>query len=115
MLDLLAPYYSTTKIEPVHVDFESTEFQVALATADSWNRASRELTKNLDWSDAQLLANRYGQALGCLLKEDNGEAIGCITLEVPPGWPVRLSDLADLNLDLTKQAGLFSKMLLLRP
>lgn len=73
------------------VALDSSKFQAALAGDDEWDVATPGTKMNLDRRSALKLSKIYGQVAGEVLQEE-GHAIGCITLDLPPNSDVRLTD-----------------------
>jgi hypothetical protein len=59
---------------------------------DAWDAASVDLTQHLSYDDAQRLAESYGQVAALAIRNENGHAIGCITLDLPPNVQIDLTD-----------------------
>ncbi|MCU1387846.1 MAG: hypothetical protein JWL72_1184 [Ilumatobacteraceae bacterium] len=97
------------------VDFKSQEFQAALSSESSWERASADLTRRLPYGDAMRLSRRYGQAVALTIQEPSGEAVGCPTFEVPPEWTEDLRANLELLDALAREATLLSAFLQLSP
>lgn len=74
------------------VALDSQSFKAAVRGGEgAWRQAPVEITQNLRLSDATRLADSYGQVATLVLREASGEAIGCITMDLPPGSKVRLT------------------------
>jgi hypothetical protein len=74
------------------VALDSNSFRAAIRGGeDAWKQAPLEITQNLGLSDATRLADSYGQVATLVLREASGEAIDCITMDLPPESKVRLA------------------------
>jgi hypothetical protein len=79
------------KGKPFLVRMDSDTFQAALrAGKDAWRSQDIKITQNLKFKDAEALAGSYGQVAALVLRERSGEAIGCITLDLPSGAKISL-------------------------
>jgi hypothetical protein len=87
-------------------DFRTPEYQAAIVDEDSWRHARRDITMDLQLEDARLLANRYGQAAALVIQTDKSEAIGCLTLEIPPEANELLEQRIDIKREMRKTADL---------
>jgi hypothetical protein len=76
--------------EALRVILDRSAFRGALRNEDTWQKAPLSITHNVKYADAKKLAARYGQVSAIVLREESGEAIGCITLDLPPGSKLRL-------------------------
>lgn len=56
---------------------------------DAWNPDNVD-TYRLEFEDAKHLAENYGQVAALVLRDHDANAIGCITLDMPPNSRVRL-------------------------
>jgi hypothetical protein len=73
------------------VRFDSRAFQTALRQGpEHWSQQTINITQNLSFESAEELSTKYGQVAALVLCDVSGEAIGCITIELPPGAPVSL-------------------------
>jgi hypothetical protein len=69
----------------LQVKLDSTSFRNALREGpNSWQNQPLELTQNLEYEHARILADRYGQVAAQAIREQSGEVIGCVTVELPP-------------------------------
>lgn len=60
---------------------------------EAWDsHTDLEITQQLKFHEATLLSHRYGQVAALPFSNQRGRAIGCITLELPPNAPLRLTD-----------------------
>lgn len=73
------------------IALDSKAFRVALADQQAWAGARDELTHGLPFAAAQQLADAYGQVATVVLRETWGEAIGCLTMELPRRCKLRLT------------------------
>jgi hypothetical protein len=106
-----------TKEESLFVDFESAQFRRALQSKETWDDASMAITRHLSWDAARKLAERYSQAVAFVIQDENsGEALGALTLSLPAGSTVKLTDpaLGDEVMGLASTASLLSTYLNLR-
>lgn len=97
------------------VNLEDRAYVAALARGpEAWRNEANALTKYLSHSDAEQLAQRYGQALAVAIRlRGSGEAIGCLTLEVKPGADVTLEGNKELAEELSVLADFLSPMVAL--
>jgi hypothetical protein len=80
------------KHKALAVALDSSEFEGALQKgAEDWKDAADHIRQNLDHRSAEKLASVYGQVAAEVIQHD-GHAIGCVTLDLPPNSPVRLTD-----------------------
>jgi hypothetical protein len=71
------------------VRFDTKEFKDALDKDEAdWRAEKVTIHQNLKLSQAQRLAAAYSQAAALVIRETSGEAIGCITIELPPDCQV---------------------------
>lgn len=69
----------------VSVRLDTKQFKDALAKDNkAWWEEKETIHQNLKRADAKKIAATYSQAAALVLREESGEAIGCITLELPP-------------------------------
>lgn len=75
----------TSKIHIVRLD--SQEYQDALtAGPENWDSQPMDIRQRLSHSQAAILAESYGQVAAVPLRHPSkGDAIGCVTLDLPPG------------------------------
>lgn len=68
------------------VDFDEPAIKAALQAQDDsrWHKLPPKKTYGLSFRDAQRLALSYSQAAGVVLQTELGEAIGCLTMSLPP-------------------------------
>ena len=75
----------------MHVLLDEPKFQNALRQGEAnWHTQPIHITQNLRYGHAVSLAASYGQVAAMVIRETSGEAIGCITLDVPPAATMRL-------------------------
>lgn len=67
------------------VRLDNAQTKAALATDDAWHAAPVAVTQNLSRKAAQALASSYSQVAAIVIRETSGEAIGCVTLDLPAG------------------------------
>jgi hypothetical protein len=82
------------KGKALFVDFEARAFKSAIANEESWANAPAKITRSLSYKDALKLADRYGQAVALVIQDESGEAIGALTMSLPPKCSVRIGDAA---------------------
>ncbi len=77
------------------INWEKPVRQKLLSQKDrsKWNEANLKITLGIKYDDAVLLAERYGQAAAMVITRiESGEAIGCVTIDLPHGVPLSLED-----------------------
>lgn len=77
------------KNDPTHgyfVNFKSPDYLLAMSAGEAqWDSQATKLTRNLSYTDAARLAQKYGEAVAVVIRKRlTGEPIGCLTLEVSP-------------------------------
>jgi hypothetical protein len=72
------------------VKLNSPIFKAAVKGDVQWQAAKETTTQNLSREAAQKLAGSYGEAAALVIRDTSGEAIGCVTLELPPDSGVHL-------------------------
>lgn len=89
---LIGHCMSENEANKIHLlALDSTEYQEAIANDDGWEAASPAIKHGLQRKHARMLADSYGQVAALVLR-DGYRAMGCITLELPPGAEVRLKE-----------------------
>jgi hypothetical protein len=73
------------------LELDRGRFQAALkAGPEAWKFTDEEVSQNLTYAQAERLAESYGQVAALVIREHSGEAIGCVTLDLPPNCGFRL-------------------------
>jgi hypothetical protein len=70
--------------------FNSAPAKRAMRDEATWANADINIHHNLKLSDARTLAQSYSQAAAIVIRERSGDAIGCVTLELPTDCKVSL-------------------------
>lgn len=73
------------------VRFNRPDFTQALATDGKWMDSDIEINQGLTRNQAQELVKLYSQAAARVLQDPDGNAIGCVTMGLPPNCSVEFS------------------------
>ena len=66
------------------VKLNAKKFKQAVASDEGWNKAPVTTTYHLDRKSAQMLADMYSEAAALVMRDNSGDALGCVTIELPP-------------------------------
>lgn len=91
--------------EVLSIDLRDDDARRSLELSDAdWANQPVEVTHNLELEEARELALRYGQVIACVVQSSVGEAVGCVTISVPPGATIDIISDTQFSTELHKLA-----------
>jgi hypothetical protein len=96
-----------------YADLDETSFRDLIgAGSESWKKDQSTEKWRLHYEEAVALSRKYGQAAAIVLQNlDNGEAVGCLTLSLPPRSGFALSSMGQVREALTDAKRLIEPLL----